>query len=160
MLEEEARVVSASGDTARVHIKPNSACGSCNAKGACGTSLVASLFPTRNATFTVQNPVGAMPGQDVIVGLDEDVLQRASVIVYLLPILGLILGAALGVWLADRYFSLSAEPVSIVSGLSGMAVTFILVNRFSKTTGRNKQYQARIVRIKKQNNSWNLMEKT
>ena len=160
MLEEDAKVVSTTGDTALVAIRPRSSCSSCDVKGACGTSIIASLFPSRNKTFIVENTLKAEVGQDVIVGLDEAVLQRASIIVYLLPVLGLILGAALGGYLAERYFSFPAEPASIVAGLSGMVLAFMLASRFSNGSAGKTQYQAKILSVRKQNIDWSSLEKS
>lgn len=160
MLEEDAQVVSTSGDTALVAIKPRSGCGSCDVKGACGTSIIAGLFPSRNRTFIVENTLKAEVGQEVIVGLNESVLQRASLIIYLLPVMGLILGAILGGYLAERYFFFPAEPASIVAGLSGMAIAFVLVNRFSNGSADKTQYQAKILSIRKHNIDWKSLEKS
>ena len=96
----------------------------------------------------------------VIVGLNESMLQRASLIIYLLPVMGLILGAILGGYLAERYFFFPAEPASIVAGLSGMAIAFVLVNRFSNGSADKTQCQAKILSIRKHNIDWKSLEKS
>ena len=146
MLEEKAKVLSVEGETAQVYVEPNTSCSGCSAKNGCGTSIIASLFPQRNRIFTVNNPVKAAVGQNVIIGLDENVLQRASFLVYMIPLLGMLGGAVMGSYVAD-YFSLSGEPTSIVTGLSGMALGFVFIRKILGREKNGERYQARILRI-------------
>lgn len=96
MIEQEARVTALDGDHALVTVVQQSACGSCAAKSGCGTSVVASLFPQRQQQLRVANTQQARVGDRVMVGLPEDGLQRASLLLYGVPLLGLLLGATTG----------------------------------------------------------------
>jgi len=150
MIEEPATVIGLQGDFALISTRRKSACGSCNASGGCGTSLIASLFPERSSQILVSNPVKAGMGDRVIVGLDESQLQKASLLLYAVPLLGLIAGAIAGqqgaLWFG---FSEMAELISILCGLSGLIAGLILVHRISMQGSGIHQNQARIIRIER-----------
>ena len=92
MIEQPARVLSRDRGEALVQTERGSAGGGCNARAGCGTSLLAQVFGHKPARLRVANPIAAEPGERVIVGLSERGLVRASVLLYVLPLLGLLLG--------------------------------------------------------------------
>ena len=143
MLEEKGIVLSVSGQTAEVAPESKAACGSCSAKAGCGTSLLADLFPQRKRALMASNPVHAQVGDRVVIGLDENALQLASLLIYLVPLLGLIGGAILGAWLSPEF----AESGSIVLGMAGFMGVLILVRKYSRHLSGNNRFQARILRV-------------
>ncbi len=147
MLEEQGVVLSVSGDTAEVVAEAKSTCGSCAAKNACGTSLLANLFPQRKRTFRASNPVAAQVGDRVLIGLDESVLQTASLLVYVVPLLGLIGGAMAGTWLASALMPEIAEAVSIGVGIAGFSLALLVVRKTSSRLSAHSRYQARVLRV-------------
>ena len=149
MLEEDAVVTSVHGEFVEVVTTPRAACGSCQASSACGTSLLARLFPERKRTWRVRNTAGAVNGDAVVIGLDESALQLVAVLVYLLPLAGLIGGAIAGSFFADFYAASFAEPLSITTGLSGMLLALYLVRRFSDRLERSGNCEAKILYVKK-----------
>lgn len=116
MIEQEARVLGLQGGDALVEVGRQSACGSCAAKSGCGTSVVASLFPQRRQQLRVANTQAAKPGDRVIIGLPEEGLQRASLLLYGAPLLGLLAGAGVGQQWGG------SELQSILGGLLGAAL--------------------------------------
>lgn len=149
MLEEDGVVVSISKGMAEVSVIPQSACGSCSASNGCGTSLITSLFPERNSKFKVKNTLGAQTGEQVIIGLHESALQSASLILYLVPLAGLIFGAMAGIYLSEHVFRNASELLSILLGFTGMGAGFIMVKYLVRHRGGSGRYQAEIIRIKK-----------
>jgi sigma-E factor negative regulatory protein RseC len=148
MLREEGIVIAVKGDRAQVEARPKSACGSCSARSGCGTSLVASLFPRRGHNFIARNCVGAKPGDRVFIGLDESVLQRASLMIYLLPLLGLIGGALAGLHLARLLGSSDGELLSILLGGAGMAAVLFWIRLHSYSLGGRKgRFEVEILEV-------------
>lgn len=148
MLREEGIVISVKGDRAEVEARPKSACGSCSARSGCGTSLVASLFPRRRHGFIARNRVGARPGDRVFIGLDEADLQLASLMIYLLPLLGLIGGALSGLYLARLLDSSDSELLSILLGGAGMAAVLFWVRvRSYGLGGKGERFEAEILEV-------------
>lgn len=111
-LETPARVVRLEGDTAWVLSESPGSCGACGGKG-CGASLFSRVWQSGNASYPVDNPIGAQAGEAVVVGLPEGSLLAASVSAYLIPLAGLLGGALAGNVLAG-------EPAALAGGLLGL----------------------------------------
>ena len=123
MIEESAVVIEVENSDMLIEIQQQSACGSCDAKSACGTSLLSSLFKHRATRMQVENSVNALPGDHVVVGMDESEMVSGSIRLYLWPLLGLIGGA-----IAAQSLLNSSEASAIIGGMSGMALALWLVH--------------------------------
>lgn len=146
MIEQEATVVRIDGDTAEVTTRRQSSCGSCSAKGGCGTSLIEAWFPQRVSRFRLKNDIGAHVGDTVVVGLDESKLRRGSLLLYALPLAGLILGAVLGEYLAQRSGHPS-ELGAVVFGLLGLSAALLQVRRVTSGLASQGDNGLRLVRV-------------
>ncbi len=139
MLEERARVLVTEGDLARLEVERPSSCGGCGASGGCGTALLGKWLTRHRLRVRALNPIGARPGDWVVVGLADEVLTQASLVAYLLPLVGLILGAAVGQ-------AFGGEPLAILGGGAGLAAGLMAVGRFAERRGQDPAYQAVILR--------------
>lgn len=126
MIEQEAQVTGIDGTDALVAVQRQSSCGSCAAKSGCGTSVVASMFPQRQQRLRLANTIDAVAGDRVIIGLPEAGLQRASLLLYGAPLLGLLCGAALGQQWGG------SEPHAILGGLLGIVLGLGLVRQLGQ----------------------------
>ncbi len=147
MLEEEGVVLAVDGDIAEVVTRKKSACGSCAARSGCGTSLVESLFPSRTRSFRARNEIRAQKGDQVVIGLDESALQAASLLVYLVPLLGLIGGAIIGSWLGSAPDVGYTELFSVLGGGGGFFLSLAAVRHYSDMLSRKHVFQARVLRV-------------
>jgi sigma-E factor negative regulatory protein RseC len=146
MIEESARVIACEAGFAIVETQVQAACGGCQAQAGCTTSVLAGLFKRRHNRLKVLNPIQAAPGQQVIVGLPEQSLVSISLVAYLLPLLGLLLGA-IGLQEAAAYWLWrGGELASIIGGLSGLAIGLMLLRRFSRRHAYDPSYQPVILR--------------
>lgn len=116
MIETPARVTRTEGDGAWVISEAPSSCGACGGKG-CGSSVFNRLWHPDNPEFHVANPIGALPGDAVVVGLPEGSLLQASLWGYLAPLLGVLLGAGMGQWLGGPDYG---EPAAALGGLMAL----------------------------------------
>lgn len=146
MIEEQASVVAVADGMAEVATLRRSACGSCNAKSGCGTSILAAWFPQRQLTFRLPNQVGARPGDTVVVGLDEARLQRASVLLYGLPLLGLLAGAVIGEAIVG-HLAASAELGAVSGGLFGLTAALVFVRNHSVANLRRRGNGVQLLRV-------------
>lgn len=96
MLETRAVVIESMGGVALVEAYPRAACGHCSASSGCATGVLARIFGDGPKRFYVDDPIGARPGEQVIVGVADGALSRACAIVYLFPLIFVIAGAAAG----------------------------------------------------------------
>lgn len=147
MIEEKAIVVSTSEKFAQVQTQRRTACGVCAAQSGCGTSLLSKVFGNKRSSLSVLKTVNAKPGDQVVIGLEEQVLVKISLVVYLVPLLGLILSAVVGKVGAEELDILSPELVSIFSGLIGLLIALSWVRRFMRSIQTDRSYQAVILRM-------------
>jgi sigma-E factor negative regulatory protein RseC len=126
MIEADVLVVAVAGKRAWVETSRQSACGHCETAGACGTSLLAKQFGQRVIRLEVDNPIDAQVGDQVVLGLPEQLMLRGSLRLYLLPLLLLFAGALLGELLAGR-FVVATEPWAILGGLLGLSLWLLLM---------------------------------
>ncbi len=120
MIENPARVMRVSADTAWVRSESPSSCGACAGKG-CGNSLYARLLHPREPEYPVLNPIGAEVGEAVVIGIEDGSVYRAVLFGYLVPLLLLLAGAFLG--------SIWGELQSVVGSLVGLVVAAIWLKR-------------------------------
>lgn len=88
-------------------------------------------------------------GEQVVIGLHESALQSASLILYLIPLAGLIIGAMTGLYLMQQIFHSPSELLSILLGFIGMGAGFMLVQYIARHTRGAERYQAEIIHIRK-----------
>lgn len=145
MIEESALVVALEGnDLAWLETQRQSACGQCAVNKGCGTGSIAQLLGKRYTRVLALNQAGAVVGDRVIVGVPEQALVRGALWVYMLPLLGLLLGAVVGrQWAAGVS---SGEAASILCGIAGLALGFWAVRRHARRTVRDSRYQPIVLR--------------
>lgn len=118
-MDKEAIVVSIEGDHAHVEISGRGAgCGRCHEAGGCESSILGQLFSSKSRLFRIANPIGAVPGEHVIVRVADGATLRASILIYALPVFFLLLGAAGGGALGDAENNDAATVLGALAGLS------------------------------------------
>lgn len=140
MITETGRVVAVDGDQAWVQTVRTSACQSCSARAACGQRALARVTGGRANQIRVANSVGARVGDEVVLGIDEQSLLRASLWVYGLPLISMVLGSIAGYqWMGGTDLS------AILGALLGLAGGFFLVRRWQARDG--ERYQPKLLRV-------------
>lgn len=147
MIEQTAIVRSISAPFAEVEIQRQSSCGTCQAKQGCGTAAIARVFPQRTHRLHALNEVDAKPGDQVVLGLDDETLRNVSLAVYLVPLLGLIGGAMAGEWLANQTNLQAGELSAILGGLFGILSGFYWLRQYGKRHRTNPKFQPVILRV-------------
>ena len=116
MIEEQAQVIEMSGDQLVLQAQTKSSCGSCAASKGCGTSVLAKVVGRKFTRFHADNSVDAEVGDTVIVGISEDALLRGSLVMYIIPIMGMLIFALVSEQLVD----LAAENRDLLIAGSGI----------------------------------------
>ncbi|MEI8208190.1 MAG: Fis family transcriptional regulator [Methylococcales bacterium] len=93
MIEEAAVVVKIEHQQVWVTSGQNSACGGCQQKASCTTNALASVISKKQVP--VDCDMQLKVGDEVVVAIDEGLLLRASLLLYLLPLAFLFLGAGI-----------------------------------------------------------------
>jgi sigma-E factor negative regulatory protein RseC len=143
MMEQDATVLAAEGDFAQVQIARTLACGGCAEQVACGTAAVGKWLSRRRLEVRVHNPIGALPGDRVVIGISEGALTQASVAAYLLPVLGLLVGAGTAQALLG---SAAGEAAAIVGGAAGLAAGLAWLAGFAKRRRKDSAFRAVVLR--------------
>lgn len=130
MIEAVGTVRAVDGHRVLVEVERRGGCGTCEASGGCGTSALARWFSRRSAEVRLDATLPVRPGDAVVVGLDEGALLRASLLLYLVPIVALVVGAAVGGALAGAG---SGDGPAVLGGLAGLALGLWLTR--SRTAG-------------------------
>ncbi len=142
MLETRATIVQIHNGSAMVHANQVSGCEQCNGQG-CGSSKVAQLFCSKPRYFEVDNPIGAQPGEEVIVSVADGAVLRGIGLVYLLPISSMVLAAGLASWMANLVEN--SELYVAGGAVLGLIVGFWISQRLALRLSRiqNRPYVAR-----------------
>lgn len=120
MIEECGRVVSTGAGGTWVETLARAGCGRCDQPGGCGQNSITRLFASRNRRVRVATEIPLASGDRVLIGIPDGQLLRASLVVYLLPLLGLVAGAVAG-----HFGSNGSEGVSILGAALGMGGGFL-----------------------------------
>jgi sigma-E factor negative regulatory protein RseC len=145
-LIEETGIVTAVTDVRASVVRGAAApCGGCSTAGQCGTSVLQNFFRRRQRSLDAWDPVGARPGDRVVVGISEGTLQRASWIAFFLPLVGLFVGAMLGEWLTVA--GSDGELAAITGGLIGLFVGLVAARKIGERLLGNPQRYAKILRV-------------
>ncbi|MEW7975888.1 MAG: SoxR reducing system RseC family protein [Candidatus Sedimenticola endophacoides] len=140
MLEETGTVVEANEDSVVVETQSRSACSQCSS-GICGTSAIAKLFEFKANRVTLPNSLGARIGQQVVVGIQDALLVRASLLAYLLPLL---------IMFALVLFAKSAgasDGQLAVLAPAGLLLGLWMVRRLSARRSTNDEYHPTLLRF-------------
>ena len=126
MAVEKGQIIAVEAGRVWVKCQTQSACTSCSAKSSCGTSVLAKAFPVRTQELSIETADSFEVGQTVTLTVADQALLTAALWVYLLPLLGLLLGAlTIPFVVAEAYHELS----SIMGGLMGLAIGLVFARR-------------------------------
>jgi sigma-E factor negative regulatory protein RseC len=129
MLTERGMVTSLNGDFAIVSLQRSNTCHACSARNACGTSAIGKFLGQKHNSVTIQNSIGAQPGDQVSITIPEEGLLKSALLVYILPLLAMMVGAMV----SDAWFD--SEFASSLGGLSGLLAGFMVVSRTARNLG-------------------------
>ncbi|MBW4935783.1 SoxR reducing system RseC family protein [Marinobacter sp. F4206] len=140
MITENGTVIALKDDRAWVQTIRQSACESCSARSGCGQRVLASATSGRANQVLVANTVRARVGDEVTIGIDEQALLGASLIVYALPLFLMVLAS-----IAGHRWSGGADLWAIIGALMGLCAGFFAGRRLqSRQDGR---YEPRLLRV-------------
>ena len=145
MIEQQARVISVQGDQLMLEAETQTACGACEVKSGCGTSVLAKWLGRKFTHFNAKNTVNASVGDEVIVGLSESALLTGSVVIYLWPLLGMFFFALA----ADQLLSAEQAARDLIISLvafAGAAGVFGLSHKYLSTASSQQKLNPVVLR--------------
>lgn len=143
MIEENGTVLSIDEGIAEVETIRTSSCTSCRARHGCGHHTIAKVSKSNRMLMKAIAPADLEVGQSVVVGIPEDTLLQASLWMYAVPLLGLVLGASVPSIFTEQAI------VSIVGAISGFAGGLWAAKWKSSNEAKNPDFYPRVLRINK-----------
>ena len=140
MLEEVGTVVEAGPESILIEIQSRSACSHCTTDS-CTTSVVSKLFGVKRNRFYIDNSLGANKGDRVVVGIRDDLLVKASLLAYLLPLIVMLVCAALAGALG------AGEGWQSLVAMGGLALGLYLVRGSSSKGSYQKRFRPQLLRM-------------
>lgn len=144
MAKEEGIVLRTGPGTALVRTVRTDACDSCEAKDACNM-----LGGGKDSEIEAINKIGAKTDDRVVIGFESSSLFKASLLLYILPVVFMIAGALTGQKLSIKY-GLSETFYSALSAFLSFAAAFIIVRILGNRMARKDAYRAKLIRIIRQ----------
>lgn len=124
MIEEQAVITKKQGELVTLEIERATACSLCGQKRGCGNATWGKLLGHDQHSVEVENTIEAKVGDLVMVGLEEKVMLNAAMMLYVMPLAGLMLFALLAHWLFG-------DDLSVILGaVLGLVSGFIFAKRF------------------------------
>ena len=141
IMKEEGVVTGIIGGMVKVETTQTEACSGCSAKGACST-----MGGMKKREIVVKNNLGAKEGDHVVIAVPRRGVMSAGLLVYLAPVLVMIAAAAFGNAMGPQV-GLSAQDGSVICGLGGLALSWVMLYFTSKSIGRKKALEIKLLKI-------------
>ena len=139
MIEDIGRVVRVADDKAFIEVERSSACASC------GLQEAEDLATGGKVVFEAFNMVKANVGDRVRVQVQTGTYMKASVYIYGIPVLLLMIGAIFGAYLAGL-LNKSSDAMSALFGICGLLMGIFVLFLLRKK-GNKKEYMPVIVEV-------------
>ena len=134
MIEVGGEVIELEGRRALVRTASRSGgCGRCAEPGGCGGAKISNMFQSESADFWLENAIGAGVGDRVLVCLPEDASLNAALWGYMIPVAGIVLGAAIGMFAGGAAASDAHALGGALVGLAAGALVSRALSRRSAT---------------------------
>ena len=126
MIEESGIVMAVEQDAVWVATQRKTTCGSCSARMTCGQGLLTSMASGKKPhLIKVQTHQALREGDQVTLGISEDLLVRSAFLVYMLPLLVMFISALVANALN------AAEPWIIFAAALGFVAGALWVRGYS-----------------------------
>lgn len=143
MAIEEGIVIRLDTRTAWVKTKKLSACASCKSQKSCNV-----MGGDDEMEVEVINAAGASVGDQVVIYFETASLLKATLLLYVFPLLSMFAGALLGREIAS-VIQLSSSVSSAIFGFLFFLVSIVFIKIQANKMGGQEQYRPRIIRVKK-----------
>lgn len=145
MIEEYAIVTARAGTQATLEIERRTACSLCGQKRGCGNATWGKLLGHSRHAFTAENPVNANVGDSVVVGIDEHAVLNSAFYLYVVPLIGLLVGTvSANYFFSNQFYVILGAALGLVLGF--LWVKGHLIGRNQAGIAYSKKYQAVILR--------------
>jgi sigma-E factor negative regulatory protein RseC len=141
MMKEWATVISWQNGVAELRCETQAGCSSCHSRSGCGSRVLNELGPQTEHNLQVSSAEPLEPGQKVELGIMEGSLLCSALIVYMLPLFGVIFGGGVlqSLFKADVY--------ALMGAVAGGAIGFAAARYLASKVSDKAAYQPVILQV-------------
>lgn len=124
MILEAGRIAAIETEGVWVETVQKSACGSCKAEKGCGQRLINKWDGHTTYIWVLlegRNPANYQVGDEIQIGIPEEIIARGALIVYMVPLITLIIATAIS------HHQFAHEGITTLSGFAGLLLGGLLV---------------------------------
>ena len=147
MVEEQATVVELEGEFAWLRTHRQSSCGQCSVKGGCGTQVLSRIVGNKTTYVRCYNSKQVKVGDTVVVGIRESALLSGSFLLYLLPLITMMLMAALLLSIAQTWWSQWTDFFTIIGAVIGLFAGLLISSNVTRKKKAMDVYQPVILQV-------------
>ena len=147
MVEEQATVVELEGEFAWLRTHRQSSCGQCSVKGGCGTQVLSRVVGNKVTYVRCYNSKQVKVGDTVVVGIRESALLSGSFLLYFLPLITMLLMAALWLSIAQTWWSQWTDLFAITGAVIGLYAGLLISNKITRKKKATDIYQPVILKV-------------
>lgn len=142
MILETGRIAAIETEGVWVETIKKTACGSCKAEKGCGQSLI-NKWDGHTAYIWVllegRDPTAYRIGDEITLGIPEEVVAKGALMVYMVPLMTLILATAIS------HHQFAHEGITTLSGFAGLLLGGVFVRWHSWRTRFDSNHQPVLV---------------
>jgi sigma-E factor negative regulatory protein RseC len=145
MIEQTVKVIAIEGKHAWVESLSLHGCAKCEAGEGCGGGIFSKLFGNKQFRMKIENSLNVDLHENIVIGVEDSAVTNASLLSYLMPLVGLSLGATLG----HNVDTPESEFWTLIGSLVGISLSFLLARLRLNSDSYKAKYTP--IMIKKQN---------
>lgn len=134
-MEQYGEVIGVEGDTASVRFKRSKACGKCRACFTLGSD---------EAVIEIENILNAKAGDIVEIQLHANSMVKATLMMYGIPLIGLIIGVTAGSFIGG-------DAAALISGAGLALIAYLVIHIFEPKLSRKDAFKPRMLSILRDN---------
>ena len=144
MIEEEAIVIKASKENVTLEVVRSKPCGLCGQVRGCGNSIWGKIFSHRTGHIETRNHLNAKLGDVVILGIDETLMLKSSLMLYGVPLMLMFLGMVT----ANTFAKETTELYVLLGAVMGLFLGVVLIKRIVNEKMQMFYNEAQLIRFK------------
>jgi sigma-E factor negative regulatory protein RseC len=144
MIEEEAIVIKASKENVTLEVVRSKPCGLCGQVRGCGNSIWGKIFSHRTGYIETRNHLNAKLGDVVILGIDETLMLKSSLMLYGVPLMLMFLGMVI----ANTFAKETTELYVLLGAVMGLFLGVVLIKRIVNEKMQMFYNEAQLIRFK------------
>ena len=144
MIEEQAVVIKASKERVTLEVVRDQPCGLCGQVRGCGNSIWGKIFSHQSGHIETRNDLNAKLGDVVILGIDETLMLKSSLMLYGVPLMLMFLGMVM----ANTFAKETTELYVLLGAVMGLFLGVVLIKRIVNEKMQMFYNEAQLIRFK------------